>query len=93
MVTELVTFKIEKEFLKEIDEVVKKNNFSNRTDLIRDALRDKLEKIRYDYAVLVLSKLKGSSKTKLTEEMYEKSRNEPFDKIRSKKVQEFFRSL
>ena len=74
MVTELVTFKLDKNFLKDVDVAVKNNNFSNRTDFIRDALREKLEKIRYNYAVLVLSKLKGSSKTKTTEEEYERIR-------------------
>ena len=91
MVTELVTFKLDKNFLKDVDVAVKNNNFSNRTDFIRDALREKLEKIRYNYAVLVLSKLKGSSKTKTTEEEYERIRND--DSPMSEEAKKFFRSL
>ena len=93
MTTELVTFKLEKNFLKDVDTAVKKNNFSSRTDFIRDALREKLEKIRYDYAVIVLYKLKGISKTKTTDEEYERIRNDPFRKIHSKEIQKLFRSL
>ena len=40
---ELVTFKLEEKFLKKVDETAKKNGFSNRTDFIRDALREKME--------------------------------------------------
>jgi len=42
MVTDLVTFKIENSFLKDIDTILKKAHYHSRTEFIRTALREKV---------------------------------------------------
>ncbi len=66
MATELVTFKLDSEFLKEVDGISKKSGFSNRTDFIRNALREQVDEIKLKSAMIRLSKLKGKSKKKIT---------------------------
>jgi len=39
MVTEMITVKLEKQFLHQIDDIVKKAGYQNRTEFIRGALR------------------------------------------------------
>ena len=66
MTTELVTFKLDSKFLKEVDSISKRSGFSNRTDFIRNALREKVDEIKLKRAMIRLSKLKGKSKKKIT---------------------------
>ena len=47
MATELVTFKMEHNFLEEVDKTVKTAGFQNRTEFIRNALREKIEASKY----------------------------------------------
>lgn len=84
MATELVTFKIEKDFLKEIDDTVKRSKYHNRTEFIRESLREKVSDIRIKRSIEELSKLKGSAKKKITDEEYEKVREEAFNEISRK---------
>lgn len=76
MATEMITFKLEKNFLKEIDDTVKKENYHNRTEFIRDALRENLDKEALKKAYKELIHIKGSlkGKSKLTDEEFEKVR-------------------
>lgn len=66
MVTSMITLKLEKTFLKEIDSIVKNNNYQNRTEFIRNALRDKVEKTKTKEIIKELLLLKGASKKKTT---------------------------
>ncbi len=59
---ESVTIKMEPELLKEIDDNLTKNRYATRTEFIRDALRDKLEKLDIERRKEGLMKLKGSVK-------------------------------
>jgi Arc/MetJ-type ribon-helix-helix transcriptional regulator len=74
MVTEMITLRLEQEFLKEVDEVVKENNFQSRTELIRTALRTQIEEARMKKAIKQISKLRGSSKTITTDKDLERTR-------------------
>lgn len=67
MATELVTFKLDSEFLNEVDCISSKSGFSNRTDFIRNALREKIDEIKLKESMIRLSKLKGKSKSNLTD--------------------------
>ena len=40
MTTEMITLKLERKFLKEVDAVVSQNGYQNRTEFIRNALRE-----------------------------------------------------
>lgn len=81
--TELITFKMDGAFLKEVDEAVKSQNYQNRTEFIRSALRDKVKEAELREFMKELNKLKGASKKKTTDEDWERVRelvSEEFDK-------------
>lgn len=67
MTVELITFKLEHNFLNEIDMISKEAGYSNRTDFIRNALREKLEEIKLKKAMIELSRMKGKAKKKVTD--------------------------
>lgn len=83
MVTEMITLKLDNSFLKDIDLVVKNLNYQSRTELIREALRDKLEKIKVKQAMLEISKFKGIMKNKNHRD-YELVRRSVFEELCSK---------
>lgn len=84
MVTEMITLKLDDEFLKNIDEVVEKEGYQNRTEFIRNALREKLEETKLKEAMIELSHLKGASKKKTSNEEYERIRLKAFEEISKK---------
>ena len=81
MATEMITVKLEKSFLKKIDNVVEKEGYQNRTEFIRSDLREKV-----DYELLKrkypdIAQLKGASKKKVTDAEYERARNKAFENV------------
>jgi metal-responsive CopG/Arc/MetJ family transcriptional regulator len=68
MATELVTFKMEHDFLEEVDKTAESAGFQNRTEFIRNALKEKVEEIKLKQAMIALSKLKGKAPRKTTDE-------------------------
>ena len=86
MKTELVTFKMEHNFLEDVDKTAKSAGFQNRTEFIRNALREKIEGIKLKKAMLELAHLKGFTKKKTTEESYEKIRAKAFEELSKKLV-------
>lgn len=60
MATELVTFKMEKKFLKQVDRTVKESTYQNRTEFIRAALREKMDEEKLKKAMAELAPLRGS---------------------------------
>ena len=81
MTTEMITVKLEEVFLGDIDTIVKNEGYQNRTEFIRNALREKIEEIKPKKAMMELAHLKGSAKKKTTEESYEKIRAKAFEEI------------
>ena len=81
MTTEMITLKLEDKFLKDIDTIVKKEGYQNRTEFIRNALREKVEETKLKQAMLEISHLKGASKKKTTEEEYERARAKAFEEV------------
>lgn len=75
----LITLKLNKNFLKELDLVVKKHKYHNRTEFIRAALREKMEQARLQQIKKEIWKLKGASKRKTTDEEYEEMRRRGFE--------------
>lgn len=98
MVTDLITFKADRKFIKEVDKSAKFAGFHNRTEFIRGALRDKMSEIEKERAIKALMKLRGigNPKDSPTEQEYEKNRERTFNvplEESEKKLQEFLRSL
>ena len=86
MVTDMITVKLEDVFLNEMDSIVKNEGYQNRTEFIRNALREKIEEIKLRKAMMELANLKGSAKKRTTEESYEKIRAKAFEEISKKLI-------
>lgn len=81
MATDMITVKLEDKFLEEIDSIVEKDGYQNRTEFIRNALREKVEEAKLREAMKEIAHLKGASKKKTSEEKYEKIREKAFDEL------------
>ncbi len=81
MATEMITLKLEDKFLKAVDSVVEKEGYQNRTEFIRNALREKLDEIKMKKAMLEIAHLKGAAKRKISSEEYENARKTAFGKL------------
>ena len=84
MVTEMITVNLDDSFLKEIDAIVEKKGYQNRTEFIRNALREKVEETKIKEAMLEIAHLKGAAKKKTSEEHLEKIRNNVFEELHRK---------
>ena len=84
MATDMITVKLEDIFLNDIDSIVKNEGYQNRTEFIRNALREKIEEIKLRKAMMELANLKGSAKKRTTEASYEKIRATAFEEISRK---------
>ena len=81
MTTEMISLKLENSFLSNIDNIVRKEGYQSRTEFIRNALREKVESSKLKEAMVELSKLKGASKKKTTDEELELIREKAFEEI------------
>ncbi len=84
MGTEMITVKLDNVFLGDIDTIVKKEGYQNRTEFIRNALREKMEEIKLRKAMMSIAHLKGAAKKKTTDAEYEKIRIRAFEEISKK---------
>ncbi len=80
MATQMITVKLDDGFLEEVDRTVKSEGYQNRTELIRNALREKVDKAKMKEALLELAHLKGKSK-KTTPAEYERVRKRAFEEL------------
>jgi len=78
---EALNIKIEKNLLKEIDNVSKRYRYSTRTEFVRDAIRDKLSELEKEEMLKSLSKLQGISKHKTTDEQLHKAGEHVFNEL------------
>ncbi|MBT3465131.1 hypothetical protein HOD20_00335 [archaeon] len=81
MTTEMITFKLEDTFLKDVDSVVKNQGFHSRTEFIRNALREKVEEAKLKEAMIQIAKLKGSSNNNTSDKKLEEIRNKVFEEF------------
>lgn len=73
---QLITFKMNKSSLKRLDEMCRAFDFASRTEFMRQAIRKLVEEYEYRIAINKLKKLRGSAKTKTSDEELEKIREE-----------------
>ena len=64
---ETVTFKLQEDVIKKIDTVLKPLHFSNRTEFIRESIREKLNSIEKDFVLQHLVAFKGATKKKISD--------------------------
>ena len=81
MTTEMITLKLDGMFLKEIDSIVEKQGYHNRTEFIRNALREKVEETKLKEAMIQIAHLKGASKKKTSDEQLENIRHKIFEEF------------
>ena len=81
MATDMISLKLERNFLKDIDNIVKIQNYQNRTEFIRNALREKIEQTQKQEAIKKIAQLKGASNKKTSQKELEKLRKKAFDEF------------
>ncbi len=84
MATEMINVKLDNKFLEEIDALVESKGYHNRTEFIREALREKVEEVKMKEAMMSLAHLKGASKKKTTGKDLAAIREEVFDEFEKK---------
>ena len=82
---ETVTFKLQEDIVKKIDAVLKPLHFSNRTEFIRESVREKLNAIEKDVVLQHLVAFKGAAKKKISDKELHKIR----DKVASEYAKKF----
>lgn len=65
---EVISLKLENELLNEIDNKLVKYRYGTRTEFIRDAIREKLSDLEKEGLLRELTRIKGSSKHKTSDE-------------------------
>lgn len=73
---EAICVKLDDKILKNIDSSIKKNNYTTRTDFIREAIRDKLRELEKDKAIMELKKFLGAAKVHVSDKRHEQVREE-----------------
>lgn len=81
---DIVTFKLQEDIIRKIDDFVEPLHYSNRTEFIREAIRDKINLIEKNLFLTELEKFKGSSKAKVSDEALNKIRDETAKKYAKK---------
>lgn len=74
---ETVTFKLQEEIIEKIDKILRPLHFNNRTEFIREAVREKLSKVEErDVVIKSLEKFKGSAKVHVSDKRLHEIREE-----------------
>ena len=81
---EVISLKLEKNTLKEMDNKLSKHRYSTRTEFIRDAIREKLSDLEKDELLRQVAKLRGFSKRKTTDEELHKAGEKAFEYLDKK---------
>ncbi|MFH1132902.1 MAG: ribbon-helix-helix domain-containing protein [Nanoarchaeota archaeon] len=76
MAIELITFKLDNEIRKDLDEVLHKAGFHTRTEFIRTAIREKMQDIKMKQAMIMA--LKGKGTGSITDEDLHRVREKVF---------------
>ena len=84
MKTELVTFKMDFDLLKEVDKTSSAAGFHSRTEFIREALREKIEEIKLKQAMIKLANLRGRSARRTSDEKLHQIREKVFEDLARK---------
>ncbi len=74
----MITLKLEKKFLSEIDKIVDDEGYQSRTEFIRQSLRSGVDEQKLRKAMAETAHLKGASKKRTTDEDLHRIREEVF---------------
>lgn len=70
---EAISMKLDGNMLHSIDETLKENNYSTRTEFIRDAIRDKLEDLKREKVIAEFLRFGGKARKTTTYEQNKKT--------------------
>lgn len=76
MATEMITMKLDKKFLNEIDRTAKEENYESRTEFIREAVRNRIKELNQEDLVNEFMKFRGKAKKKTTQDENEITRKQ-----------------
>ena len=74
MASTMITVKLDDSFLHEVDLFARTGGYHNRTELIRSALREKMEASKLRESLAKIAALRGSQKRRTTDEEIERVR-------------------
>ena len=80
-IMESISLKLENEFLKDIENIMKKHRYTTKTEFIREAIRDKIKDLEKEELILRAKKLYGASKRKTTDEDIHKAGEKAFQEL------------
>ena len=81
---ENVSLKLEPQFLREINRIMKKNRYMTKTEFIREAIRDKMSELEKREMLKQVKKVFGASKHKTTDEALHKAGERAFKELEKK---------
>lgn len=70
---ESISLKLEGNFLRDIERIMRKHRYSTKTEFIREAIRDKINGIEKQETLKKINEVFGSSKRKTTDEELHKA--------------------
>lgn len=82
---ETISLKIDDDSARRLEHMKKKHHYTTKTEFIREAIREKIDRLETKEALLRLEKLYGASKRKTTDA--------ELHRAREKAAQELFREL
>lgn len=73
---ESITIKLEESFFSLMEKIMRKNQYTTKTEFIREAIRDKIDDLETKAALKRLESVYGFSKRKTTDEDLHRAREE-----------------
>ena len=71
-----ISIRFEKDFLDDLEDIMKDHRYSTKAEFIREAVRDKMKMLEKEVALKRLEKVYGSSKRKTTDKQLRKAREQ-----------------
>lgn len=78
---ETVSIKMEEVFANKVEKVMKKHNYTTKTEFIREAIRDKIKEIEKEEIIMRVRKIYGASKRRTTDADLHKARQRAFEDL------------
>lgn len=78
---EVISLKLDKHMLKDIDKSLKKNNFSTRTEFVRTAIRKQLKEMTRDELIQAFLATAGTAKKKTSDAELRKARDAAYKEL------------
>ncbi|HLC55048.1 MAG TPA: ribbon-helix-helix domain-containing protein [Candidatus Nanoarchaeia archaeon] len=79
-----ITIKMDEKMLKEMDRKLGEHRYSTRTEFIRDAIRDKLSELEKEEILKSISRLRGISRRKTSDQKLHAAGEEAFQLFEKK---------